>query len=113
MPFKRARYPADWGAISASIRERAGNRCEWLGCGLDNGATVQGKRSPYRMVLTVAHLTHIERDCRPESLRAWCQPHHLRYDAVHHAQSAATTRRQHKRTAGQLEMFNEEAHDAI
>lgn len=23
------RYPSDWAAISASIRERAGHRCEW------------------------------------------------------------------------------------
>lgn len=28
-PENAARYPADWKAISASIRERAGHRCEW------------------------------------------------------------------------------------
>lgn len=28
-PENLARYPADWKAISASIRERAGHRCEW------------------------------------------------------------------------------------
>lgn len=28
-PENRIRYPADWPAISASIRERAGHRCEW------------------------------------------------------------------------------------
>jgi len=29
----RARYPRNWPAISASIRERAQDRCEWPGCG--------------------------------------------------------------------------------
>lgn len=28
-PENAARYPRDWPAISASIRERAGHRCEW------------------------------------------------------------------------------------
>ena len=35
-PENRARYPKDWKAISASIRDRAKNRCEE--CGLVNGA---------------------------------------------------------------------------
>ena len=29
-PENLARYPKDWPAISASIRERAGHRCEWV-----------------------------------------------------------------------------------
>ena len=48
--MNRARYPKDWEAISASIRERAGNRCEWPGCGVEQGATVRGKRGPYKVV---------------------------------------------------------------
>lgn len=39
MPIRaenRGRYPGDWKAISAAIRERAGNKCEW--CGIANGA---------------------------------------------------------------------------
>lgn len=36
MPMDRSRYPADWEAISARIREREGNRCKW--CGVANGA---------------------------------------------------------------------------
>lgn len=28
-PENLARYPKDWPAIAASIRERAGHRCEW------------------------------------------------------------------------------------
>lgn len=33
-----------------------------------------------RFVLTVAHLNHRPEDCRPENLRAWCNPCHGRYD---------------------------------
>lgn len=39
MPIKsenRDRYPADWPAITARIRRRAKNCCEWPGCGLHN-----------------------------------------------------------------------------
>lgn len=32
-PESRGRYPSDWKAISAAIRERAQHRCEWSGCG--------------------------------------------------------------------------------
>lgn len=32
-PENRSRYPANWPAISAAKRKRAGNRCEWPGCG--------------------------------------------------------------------------------
>lgn len=101
MPMQRALYPADWEQISASIRERAGNCCEWPGCGLANGATIQGKHGPYSVVLTVAHLDHNPANCDPANLRAWCQPHHLRYDAQHHARNAAKTRRRKQMDAGQ------------
>ena len=105
MPMQRHLYPDDWEAISASIRARAGNRCEWPGCGLANGATVAGKNGEYRVVLTVAHLDHNPANCDPANLRAWCQPHHLRYDAKHHARNAAATRRRRQLEAGQAEMF--------
>jgi hypothetical protein len=39
MPIRaenRGRYPKDWKAISAAVRKRAGDRCEW--CGIANGA---------------------------------------------------------------------------
>lgn len=82
MPIReenRARYPRDWKAISLAIRERAGWRCEWDGCGARHGEPhpVTGSR----VVLTVAHLNHLPEDCRPENLRAWCQMHHNAYDA--------------------------------
>ncbi|KEP68803.1 hypothetical protein DL1_08715 [Thioclava dalianensis] len=37
-PENRSRYPDDWNAISARVREEAGQRCEW--CSVENGATI-------------------------------------------------------------------------
>lgn len=109
MPMQRDRYPANWGEISAGIRERAGERCEWPGCGVRNGATVEGKRGPYRVVLTCAHLDHNPANCDPANLRAWCQVHHLRYDAQQHAQQAASTRRRRQIAAsGQIALWGED-----
>lgn len=45
------------------------------------------------VVLTIAHLDHTPENCEPENLRAWCQRCHLRYDAVHHRQTAYATRK--------------------
>lgn len=41
LPENRARYPANWPEIRASILERAQNRCEV--CGLDNYAVIRRK----------------------------------------------------------------------
>ncbi len=41
MPIReseKARYPADWKAISATVRAEAGNCCEW--CRAPNGETI-------------------------------------------------------------------------
>jgi len=46
------------------------------------------------IVLTIAHLDHQPENCDEENLRAWCQMHHLRHDAKHHAETARTTRRE-------------------
>lgn len=37
-PENRARYPADWPAISVEVRERDGNRCKW--CRAENGTVI-------------------------------------------------------------------------
>lgn len=76
-PENRARYPKDWKRISAAIRERAGDKCEF--CGAAN-------REPHpvtasRVVLTVAHLDHRPENCDPDNLRALCQKCHNGYDA--------------------------------
>lgn len=107
-PENRARYPDDWPAISRRIREdRAGGRCECRGeclihsddrrrvtdthlerdgrCGAVNGTLLPSGR--WRVILTVAHLDHQPENCDELNLLAMCQGCHLRYDAVHHAQT--------------------------
>lgn len=76
-PENKDRYPKDWKAISASIRERAGNRCEE--CGAENGQPHPHTGS--KVVLTTAHLDHTPENCDPENLRSWCQKCHNTYDA--------------------------------
>lgn len=103
-PENRARYPKDWKAISARIRERAGQRCECEGeCGRGthdgrcpnlNGEPAYGTGS--KVVLTTAHLNHTPEDCRDENLKAMCQGCHLHYDREHHAETAYRTRREGK-----------------
>ena len=39
------------------------------------------------------HFDEYPENCADENLRAWCQRHHLRYDAKHHAETAYATRR--------------------
>lgn len=45
------------------------------------------------IVLTISHLDHVPENCDPANLKALCQRCHLRYDAVHHAETARETRR--------------------
>lgn len=105
-PENRARYPKDWKAISAAIRERAGDRCECLGeCGRGthvgrcpnmHGTPAYGTGS--RVVLTTAHLDHTPEHCDPANLRSMCQGCHLHYDRAHHKQTAYRTRKADART---------------
>lgn len=126
-PENKALYPAgkEWKAIRAEVLERAGDRCEWPGCGVPNGQLglrdVDGKwwpfeefaggrvpdevvfeadgetpRKGFKIALTMAHKDHDPRNNgeagnRP-NLAAWCQYHHLKYDAHHHAKNARKTR---------------------
>jgi hypothetical protein len=112
-PENRKRYPQDWKAITAEVRERAGNRCECEGeCGRGthegrcpnvNGGAAYGTGS--KVVLTTAHLDHTPENNgvpgdRP-NLKSMCQGCHLHYDKDHHAETARNTRR-----AGRaIEMF--------
>lgn len=108
-PENRARYPADWSAISTAIKERAGWRCECLGeCGRGthegrcpnlHGGEAYGTGS--KVVLTTAHLDHTPENCDPANLRAMCQGCHLHYDREHHAETAYASRREGK-AAGDL-----------
>lgn len=90
-PENRKRYPKNWKEIRAKILERANHRCEWAGCKAING--YNNPITGSKVVLTIAHLDHIPEHCDESNLRAWCQLHHLRYDAEHHAETAYATRR--------------------
>ena len=101
MPMKPERYPPDWKAISARIRERAGNRCEQ--CGVENGALImrQALGKLVKIVLTVAHLDHDTTHNTDDNLACLCQRCHLNYDRAHNLRAIAARR---ARQRGQLEM---------
>lgn len=92
-PENRHLYPPrkEWMSIRAEVLERAGNRCEWEDCGIENGEwglrDMTGKwwpsadfmngdvpedvlfepdgaelRQAYRIVLTIAHVDHDPRN---------------------------------------------------
>jgi len=94
-PENRKRYPANWKAISARIRDRAGQRCEgspdFPNCRAANGDSHPDTGS--RVVLTVAHLDHTPEHCDDDNLKAMCQRCHLNYDRHHHAKTRYVTRR--------------------
>jgi hypothetical protein len=124
MPCDYSKYPENWTTeIRPRILARAGDCCEWPGCGVRNGA--EGVRDidkvfhelgeplfdlyefpasarPFRIVLTIAHEDHDESNCAHTNLRAWCQLHHLRHDAQQHAENAKATR---EARTGQISLF--------
>lgn len=126
-PENRSRYPKHWKAIVAQVRERSGDRCEgspaFPDCRVPNGAVgyrVDGKWVELgasldeashlidsgwadgfkvtRIVLTTGHLDHVPEHCDLANLRHWCQRCHLVYDADHHSETRAATRRKHANT---------------
>lgn len=123
MPIDYSKYPSDWKEISKQIRERAQNHCECLGecgvehggrCGVKNGALVPRSRARVtKIILTVAHMNHTPRDCRPENLRAMCQACHLRYDNDFHKKNAAKTRYRKKVSAGQRELIEQTEKETV
>jgi hypothetical protein len=112
MPFDRTLYPADWERIAVAVKDRAGWRCEWPGCGAEHqarlhrddldlerfivctaGPCCRQLRPAITVILTAAHRC----DCRPicgnlDHLSALCQLHHLRLDARQHGVKARATR---------------------
>ena len=84
MPVDWKKYPKDWKRIAREKKESVGWKCEMC------GKQCRKPGEPFdthKNTLTVAHLNHDEMDCRPENLMAMCAPCHLRYDAVHHAET--------------------------
>jgi hypothetical protein len=115
----RHKYPSDWEEISLSVRQAAGWSCQKCGkpcrragesvseflARSPNLPAVEVRTHPIRWCLTVAHLNHIESDCRSENLAAMCAPCHLKYDAAHHALSRKANRMKALEQSGQLNLF--------
>lgn len=78
MPVDWSKYPDDWKQIADGVKQAANWVCEVCGkrC-YKPGEKVEDTRS----VLTVAHVNHVESDCRLENLVAACSVCHLRYDS--------------------------------
>lgn len=93
-PENRRRYPKNWTAISAHVKERAGWACEgspkYPDCRARHGQPhpVTGSR----VVLTTAHLDHQPENCAEANLKAWCQRCHNTYDLEHRLRNAAARR---------------------
>ncbi len=107
----RKRYPKDWPEWRKKIRARSGGRCECSGeCGLHVGGRCvelngkPGKNMAGTVRLQAAHMNHVERDCREENLKDFCQRCHLRYDRVIHAEGSRKTR---NKRSGQIDALDE------
>lgn len=79
MPVDWSKYPSDWKQIAFAVKQSTGWKCQVCGkqC-YRPGDKVENTQN----VLTVAHVNHVESDCRPENLVAACSVCHLQYDAV-------------------------------
>lgn len=64
-PENKARYPADWPAISRRVRDEAGNRCE--ACGVKNGALIHRGRHDGQPAWRYASDTVFENSRCPET----------------------------------------------
>jgi hypothetical protein len=125
VPWQPDRYPHDWKAITARIRERDGNACTF--CGVPNGAfLVRDRRHPERFVIVDAHgvdalraagnkvirvtltIAHLVEggplQCPDSDLAALCNRCHLVYDLQLHIRNAKRTRQYRHIAAGQLEL---------
>lgn len=134
-PVDMSKYPPNWKQISQSIRERAGNKCEW--CGIPNHSVIHrlkldpvswilhetwealadddkaryGKAS--KIFMTVSHFDHDTTHNDPSNLNCLCNRCHLNHDAHHHAKNARQTRIQKRqemlRAVGQQSFIDDVA----
>jgi hypothetical protein len=74
----------------------------WLGTLSDPDRLLPMFPPLIRVICTVAHFDHDVTHNHESNLRFWCQMHHLRHDAKHHAGNAAITRHE---KAGQLDLI--------
>jgi len=78
MPVDWSKYPDNWKEIATDVKEATDWKCQVCGkqC-YRPGEPVENTQD----VLTVAHINHVESDCRQENLVAACAVCHLKYDA--------------------------------
>jgi hypothetical protein len=79
MPVDWSKYPGNWKDIANEVKEATDWKCQVCGkqCYRPGQRVINTQK-----VLTVAHVNHVESDCRPENLVAACSVCHLAYDAI-------------------------------
>lgn len=97
MPVDWKEYPEEWEAISLSIKQRAGWRCEH--CGADQG--LPHPETGAEVFLAAAHLDHDPQHNDPSNLAALCQRCHNQHDAQHRLATRMESARQSQIEAGQ------------
>lgn len=78
MPVDWSKYPDDWKPMVKAIKQAVDWKCQVC------GKQCRRPGEPFdthQRTLTVAHINHVESDCRQENLVAACAPCHLKYDA--------------------------------
>ena len=74
MPMDRSKYPPNWDEIATAVKDACGWKCE--GCRKQCRRPGE-KFDTHKRTLTVAHINHVESDCRPENLAGLCAPCHV------------------------------------
>ena len=100
MPMKTELYPENWKEIALRIKQEADWACEK--CGMQCRRPGE-KFDTHKRTLTVAHISHVEADCRDENLVALCSGCHLRYDATRRSMQRLAKKRIVRATKSALE----------
>ena len=106
MPVDWSKYPADWHETANRIKADAGWKCQIC------GKQCRRPDEPFdthRRTLTVAHINHVELDCRDENLVAACPKCHLAYDGERKKLQRLAIQRMNQ--ADRMELFDVENQD--
>ena len=90
MPVDWSKYPDNWDEIATRIKEECGWKCQKCKrqCRFPDE-----EFDTHQRTLTVAHINHVESDCRDENLVALCPACHLAYDAERKAMQRLAKKR--------------------